>query len=1374
MLTSLQTYSYILIYHRKMRYTIIIFYIVNIIFTVNLYAQFPNYQEHQMAQFDIAKGISSNNILSITEDQYGFIWVGTAEGLNKFDGKNFTTYSEGDNNISLSNNYSQFLTSSADGNIWVATSHGLNIYNYKEDRIQIIMQENDNNSISSNDIICFAEAKNGMWIATYDKGINFYDYEQKKFTKLVLPEIFNSIYVTYIYLDRSNNLWIGTLSSGLYCYSLANHKLSSFQTPRVQEILEDSYGTVWIVADEVFYFDHHSKTIKTLVFENISTPMQATRIEEDNAGFMWVSFTVGLGHFNLRNYYLEKRAVFTEIRQRGRNFNIPFRAVNSIKADRNNNIWVGTFGDGLFMIHNKKDKFGQLTNNPLDHTSLSYNRVLSMASNGNGLYYFATGGGGIDVLDRNLKKINNYAVNKSNSKGLTSNDIFVVLNDKQGNLWCGGSGLSILKKGSSQFISYKSNEKDIEEGILSNNIRAIVETSDNSIWIGTDIGFTRYKNGQFTNDFYKLTKKRLDVRSIVVEGDNLWIGTYGDGLISYNIPTNKLDYYFKHEDFASNYIYGLQRQGDTLCISTRGAGINLFSLKEKKYFAAYNKQNGLKNEYIQAVEFDRYGRIWVASNQGITCIAKNKIRHFDSKDGILRTDFFGSLKILGEKDSETIFFCGNEGVNYFNPNDLPHYNKSSGVLFNSLKIFNQLVRPSSDDIKNNPLTDNIIMSNKIELNSSQSFFSIGFINIDYEYAEHIQYSYKLKGLDTEWNDIGTQQEVSFRNLPAGKYVLMVKSISFDSDNANDNISELEIIIHPPFWQSQIAYLIYFILLCLLLYAIWRFSTLKMRTQHKLNLEKSERQRDEEINQAKLQFFTNISHELRTPLTLVIGPLETMKQKYPSLKDDLSVIIQNGEKLLTLVNQLLDFRKTEMKEMKLKIKYAHISNQIYQIASSFESLSAERKINLSLINTTLDLYGWYDSDFIDKILFNLLSNAYKFTPEGGNITLEISKIVRNDLNWAQIKIADTGCGIEEKDIDLIFKRFYQAETSASRKGTGIGLHLVKNLVELHHGNISVESTLNKGTTFTIDFPIDKESYTDSEIIAPLTSSTNEDDEDLNTETTDLITINDEDMPGKQSDKKNINILVVDDEIAICEYVKQILPSSYHIIFASNGKEALSIINQQDFDVVISDVMMPEMDGIALCEKIKKNIETSHIPVILLTAKSSIESKLEGLKIGADSYISKPFHPQHLQIRVEKLIESRQLFKKKFGLTYNFEVEHLDNPSFDDLLLEKILKHVNKNFSNPELNGDKIAKDLNISRMTLHRKLKLLVGQTTSELIRGIRLKESAYQIENTTNNISDICYAVGFNSPSYFTACFLEQYGMTPSEYLKVNRKNINK
>lgn len=1333
----------------------------------NLSAQSIDYRTHRVNQFDISSGLSSNNILSLEQDQYGFIWVATAEGLNRFDGRNFVSFSKGKDNISLSNNYTQFLKCSNNGNIWIATSHGLNIYNYKADSIQIIL-ENHKNNISSNDIICFSEARNGMWVATYDRGINFFDYRTRKFSKPELPGILSKMKITYIHIDRENNLWIGTLSNGLFRYSLQNKRLSYFNIPRVQEIIQDAYGTVWVAAKDIYYFNKHSQSLAVLAPEGLDKSMYATRIKEDPAGYLWIGFMTGLGYVNLKDHYLHKKTVFTEVRQKGKNYGAPFRAVNSIKIDKANNIWIGTFGDGMYMIHGEKDKFEHLEYNIWDKQSLSSNRISCITSDGKDRFYFGTHDSGLDVFNRNMEKTGNYKRSRSASDGVKMDMVLSILYDSDGNLWCGGDGLSVLRKGKSAFENCHYNINKLKEYSPSNRIYGIVETPDKSIWFATETGLIHYKGGEFTNEFHKRLGRRIDIRSIAVEGNNLWLGTYGDGIISYQTHTGRITFYSNREDVTENYIQTIKRNGDTLCVATQGAGIYLFSVKLRKKIKSFDISNGLKSNYIQAVEFDQYRRMWLVSNQGITCIAKNKIRHFDSKDGISRNEFFGSYKYVQPNGAMTIFFCGNDGVNYFDPNNLPQYSRPHRLIFNSLKIFNQPIRPSQHNYKSNPLTENIIMTEKIELSSNQSFFSVGFINIDYTYIKHMQYAYMLKGIDKDWSNLGTQQEVSFRNLPPGKYVLVVKASNFD-DGENDSMSEMEIIIHPPFWRTNIAYFIYFILFCLVVYAAWKFSTIKMQAQHRLDLEKSERQKEEEIHQAKLRFYTNISHELRTPLTLIIGPLETLRQKYPSLEKEVWGISQNAQRLLQLVNQLLDFRKSELKEMKLKVKYDCITDHIRRIVSSFEGLRAEKKITFSFSSSPMELSGWYDGDFIDKILYNLLSNSYKFTSEEGRIGIEVSGFERDGVQWAGIKVVDNGIGIDDKEIELIFNRYYQAENSNHRKGSGIGLNLVKNLVELHHGAISVTSSLNNGACFCVEIPINKEFYGENETTATPSSKKEEIAEIVEQhEIPEHQKTNQETHKGS---KESINILVVDDEIGICEYIKQILPESYHVIFAMNGREALSILNQQDFDIVISDVMMPEMDGITLCEKIKKNIETSHIPVILLTAKSAIEDKLEGLKSGADSYIPKPFHPEHLQIRVEKLIESRQMFKKKFGKTLSFELEHNENPSFDNLLLEKILKYINKHISDSELNGDKIAKDINLSRMTLHRKLKLLTGQTTSELIRGIRLKEAAYQIENTLKNISDICYEVGFNSPSYFTSCFAERYGMTPTEYLKAKRKN---
>ncbi|OJU37267.1 MAG: hypothetical protein BGN96_04035 [Bacteroidales bacterium 45-6] len=1098
--------------------------------------------------------------------------------------------------------------------------------------------------------------------------------------------------------------------------------------------------------------------------------MYATRIKEDPAGYLWIGFMTGFGYVNLKDHYLHNKTVFTEVRQKGKNYGAPFRAVNSIKIDKANNIWIGTFGDGMYMIHGEKDKFGHLEYNVWDKQSLSSNRISSITSDGKDRFFFGTHDSGLDVFNRNMEKTGNYKKGRTAPDGVKMDMVLSMLYDSAGNLWCGGDGLSVLRKGARSFETCHYNINKLKEYSPSNRIYAIVEAPDKSIWFGTETGLIHYKDGEFTNEFHERLGRRIDIRSIVAEGDNLWLGTYGEGVICYNALTGKIGFFSNRRDITENYIQTIKRAGDTLCIATQGAGIYLLSLKQHKKTKTFDTSNGLKSNYIQAIEFDQYGRMWLVSNQGITCIAKNKIRHFDSKDGISRNEFFNSYKYVQPNGAINIFFCGNDGINYFDPNNLPQYSKSNNLIFNSLKIFNQPIRPSQHGYKSNPLTENIIMTERIELSSNQSFFSIGFINIDYTYIKHMQYAYMLKGIDKDWTNLGTQQEVSFRNLPPGKYVLMVKTANFD-DGGSDSVSEMEIIIHPPFWRTTIAYFIYLILFCFIVYAAWKLSTIKMQAQHRLDLEKSERQKEEEIHQAKLRFYTNISHELRTPLTLIIGPLETLRQKYPSLEKEVWGICQNAQRLLQLVNQLLDFRKSELKEMKLKVQYDYLTDHIRRIVSSFEGLRAEKKITFSFSSSPMELRGWYDPDFIDKILYNLLSNSYKFTPEEGRIGIEVTGLERDSMQWAMIKVIDNGIGIDDKEIELIFNRYYQAENSNHRKGTGIGLNLVKNLVELHHGVISVNSSLNNGASFCVEIPIDREFYGENEAICITPSNKEQIAEPI--EQHELPEQKKPNPEAHKVAKEKISILVVDDEIGICEYIKQILPESYHVIFAMNGKEALSILSQQDFDIVISDVMMPEMDGITLCEKIKKNIETSHIPVILLTAKSAIESKLEGLKSGADSYIPKPFHPEHLQIRVEKLIESRMMFKKKFGKTLSFELEHNESPSFDNLLLEKILKYINKHIADSELNGDKIAKDINLSRMTLHRKLKLLTGQTTSELIRGIRLKEAAYQIENTSKNISDICYEVGFNSPSYFTSCFAERYGMTPTEYLKVKRKKAS-
>lgn len=1329
-----------------------------------------DYTQHRISNYGLSAGMLSNNVLYVEQDRYGFMWIATSEGLMRYNGQDFVPFTKGTTNVSLSHNYTQYLLSNRTGNIWIATSNGLNIYDYRGDSIVILKEDTFDKCISSNDIICFSETAEGIWVATYDKGIDFYSYKTKTFSSLKIPEVITDDYITSVYADTDSNLWIGTLSRGLYCHSLRDKHSHYFAMPRVQSIRQDSYGTIWVAAEKLYYIRKGTNELKTISLKPDNTcHMGITRIKEDNRKMLWIGGVVGLGYMNLDAFYKSGKVDYVEVRQQGKYFGEPFRAVNCITVDRDDNIWIGTYGDGLYMVHNYKDKFRTLEHNVLDDASLSAYKINSVCEDA-GLFYVATLGAGIDVLDSGLRKIANHAVGKPNSAGLKNNNIQTVFVDSKHNLWCGNYGVSVLRRQTGTFTTYLHDSSKPDGSILSNTVNALAESSDGSIWIGTDAGLTRYRDGRFSNDFYHAIGRRIDIRSIVDVGDCLWLGTYGDGIISLHIPTGKLESFSNSENLTLNYIHEIKQHGDTLCATTQGGGLILFSLGRKEIVKVLTEADGLLSNYVQAVEFDKEGKIWLAFNRGISYISPaGKIRHFDSKDGILEDGFYSGYKTIDKEGEETIYFCGNFGVNYFNPADLPQYIQDTRIRFCELKIDNQIVRPNGGSHGRTALQENIILTQAIELSNKESFFSIGFAYPDYNHPQHTSFAYKLENFDSDWNDIGKQHEISFRNLPPGEYTLAVKALHI-GNGAQQQIAKMGITIHPPFYLTPMAYCIYVILFVLLWYGIWRLSTIKMRARHRINMEKSERLKEEEIHQAKLRFFTNISHELRTPLTLIIGPVESLKQKYPAISAELQTISQNAQKLLRLVNQLLDFRKIEMKGVHLKVSYASLTDQIERVISGFDYLRIEKNMTLSFTSSPLKISGWYDADFLEKIISNLISNAYKFTPSRGEINIEVSAKDKNGFEWVLLKIADNGIGIDRKEMEHIFDRFYQVDNTTESKGSGIGLNLVKSLVDLHKGTISVNSAVGKGTCFSIEIPIDRNFYDDSELIGPLCK-----DETTATETLEKKdeTMNPQSAgqnPEKTQmvQKEQINILVVDDEIGICEYIRSLLPD-YHVIFASNGREALSILNQQDFDIVISDVMMPEMDGITLCDKIKKNIETSHIPVILLTAKSSIESKLEGLRTGADSYIAKPFHPQHLQIRVEKLIESRAVFKQKFGKTFSVEVEHNDKPSFDEVLLDKIIKYIDKHKSEPELNGDQIAQKLNISRMTLHRKLKLLTGQTTSQLIRGMRLKEAAYQIEHTTKNISDICYEVGFNSPSYFTACFVEQYGMTPTDYLKIKR-----
>jgi signal transduction histidine kinase/DNA-binding response OmpR family regulator/ligand-binding sensor domain-containing protein len=1321
-----------------------------ILITITCHAQSNiDYSKNEILHFSVADGMTSNDIISITQDNYGFIWIGTAFGADCYQGFNFRSFRYGNGSQCISHNYAQDLLKDKDGNIWIATSNGLNRYMIQSDSIVVNMQKNAKGKLSSNDIVHFAKDifNKGIWIATYNKGVDFYDYQTQSFKPLVLPKSIKFKNLISILEDSQMNLWLGTLQDGLYRYSLKNKNWEHFNTPRVDQITNDSKGNIWFAADRIFVYNLQTKKFRSISFSNRNY-WRCSRVFADNDGRLWIGCFDLLGYLDISTFKFDKEPFINEIKLKGNDWGKSFSIVDALFVDRNKNIWVGTYGDGLYMIRGKEDQFTLLSHNWSNMQQLSSNNVTCAVRDHFGNLFVGLSNSGIDVLDSNL----NFKYNINSKNGLACDNILGLYNDSHNNLWIISrwEGIDLKLAGSSSFKHLST-----ANGLPSNLINCVKESSDGRIYIATEEGLCYLQRGKINTDLIHSTQNRYDIRSIDFEGDNIWAGTYGDGIICYNKKSHKIKSYLT-EDINTKYIYKIIIRGEYIYLSTRGNGLLLFSIPQKRVIKRLDPNTN--NSFFPTFELDNKNDILAASEKGIIYLKNNKATLFNMKSGIQENQFKDSY-VYKEKDgSLTFYFSGYNGLNILSSKKLDEKATDIPVYFTGLKINEQEVRPGEafdGSIKNNPLNDNMMLTRNIELSYNQSNFSIEFSSPVYEQKEAFGYLYYLEGIDNHWIEVGKEPEIKFRNLAPGHYVLKVK------ERNSSKCAELNITIKPPFWNTEWAHFIYFILFVCALYIAWFISTIRMRANHKLKLEKTERQKEEEIYKARLQFFTNISHELRTPLALIISPLESMDQKkYPDISNSLDLITRNARKLMQLINQLLDFRKAEMGRMKLKVRYGNLSQHLQNISASFEGLRTERHITMTFSSTPMSVSGYFDSDFIEKILFNLLSNAYKFTNDEGTISILLrQEVINNKLN-ATIKVTDNGCGIPQKDIQNIFKRFYQSENiNPEKPGTGIGLHLVKDLADLHHGSIRAENNEDRGATFTLTIPIEEGSYSDQELEMPRNSK--EESEERQQE---------ENLKKNQNSNNTICILVVDDEPDMCEYIKGLLRPKYKVLIANNGKEALYILKQEECHIVVSDVMMPEMDGYKLCDKIKTNIDTSHIPVILLTAKADFESKMEGLKTGADSYIAKPFHPQHLLVRIEKLIESRYLFKQRFSQEQNFNTIHIENNPLDETLLKNIIDFINKNLTDAELNGDKIAKGVNISRMTLHRKLKSLVGYSSSELIRIIRLKEAAYQIEHTEDNISDICYKVGFNSPSYFTSCFTKHYNLTPTEYLKNKRK----
>jgi signal transduction histidine kinase/ligand-binding sensor domain-containing protein/DNA-binding response OmpR family regulator len=1308
--------------------------------------------------------LSEGRIQAIFEDDDGILWIGTfGGGLNKynFSTEKFTEYRHYPNDpTSLSDNEVLSILKDRFGNLWIGTyGGGLNKLESgyeKSSFLSFICYKadiNDKSSLSGNEIYSIYEDKKGtIWIGT-NNGLSVYQREKDNFINYTHnPANPNSISrgeVYSIYQDKEGDYWIGTFGGGLIKAVWSGNKLEPFvfihyenipndpksiSDNKITTIYESDEGYLWIgtFVGGLNIFNRETERFtcyKHIVNDPTSLSNNTIHsIYEDNTGIIWIGTYGGGGlnkynrlkeQFNPYRYYLSKP------------MNKTIRSVYQIYEDRSGILWIATY-DGLFKYDRVNGLWKNYTHDSSNPNSVSEDKVISICEDNLGNLWIGTIGGGLNKLDREKEKFVHYKHDPNNPKSLSNNIVLYVYKDKSGTLWIGtyGGGLNKFDAEKEEFLWYKHDPDDLKS-ISDNRVRPIYEDRNGNLWLGTWSGglnkFDREKE-EFTYSKYNPNDSTSisDDNIFAIYEDNsnaLWIGT------------------------------------------TRG--LNKFDRKNE-VFKSYYVKEGLPGGSVCGILEDNNGNLWLSTNQGLSKFNPNteQFKNYDVTDG-LQGNICKIFAYCKTKSGEFIV-GGNDGINIFHPNSLDSNANIPPIIITDFQLFNESV-PVGFDKKSERtiLSNSIIETSELELSYEDKVFSFEFAALDFYAPENNKYAYIMEGFEDNWNYTDAiRRFVTYTNLDPGEYTFRVKG-SNNQGVWNEEGASLKIIILPPWWATTWAYIIYSIVILSIIYFTWKLQLKRIRIKNDYQMSKFEAEKMREVDEMKSRFFANISHEFRTPLTLIFGPAKDVidKTKEPDTKQSVVIIKRNASRLYGLVNQLLDLSKLESGKMKLEASEQDIIPLLKGYVLSFSSLAERKKIKLSFNAAEDNLNVYIDRDKVEKIVTNLLSNAFKFTPEGGKIDFTVERLD----SYAEIRVADSGMGIAAERLDKIFDRFYQVDGSHTRdsEGTGIGLSLTKELVELHKGKIEVESEYGKGATFKVLLPLGKDHLKPEEIAEKSVqekSAVTEDETELIPELEKGKKKSGFDILLETNDKPLL--LIVEDNIDVRKYVISHLEEEYRLLEAANGEEGLRKALEHIPELIISDVMMPKMDGFELCNKLKTDERTSHIPIILLTAKATSKDKIAGYETGADDYIMKPFDAGMLKVRIKNLVEQRKKLSEHFKKEGLIGIEDKEITSIDKRFLGNVVQIINKYIFDVSFNVEILADEISMSRRNLDRKLIALLGESPSDLIKRIRLTQASKLLTTKSGNISEIALEVGFSNPAHFSNCFREQFGITPSDYQK--------
>ena len=1332
---------------------------------------YPSFAQKNQIPFDhltVESGLSQSRIFSIAQDSMGFMWFGTKDGLNRYDSHQFEVFRNNANDsttLSSSQNINALLTDSK-GNLWVGTQEGLNKYLPETNSFKRFLNHpKQNNSLSNNTIRCIYEDREGnIWIGTengLNKLINGENFERFFYKTGNGNGIINTI-VKAIYQDSKNTIWVGT-QNGLISLIQKNNK-------------------------NIFKAYYHNSADKNSVASN-----DITTITEDLNHNLWIGT-----HFNGVDLFDRLTNQFKHLTSNATQNSLSSDVIRKILIDRNGLLWIATL-NGISIYDPVNQKFNNQIHDPENSFSLNQNSIYTIFQDASGSMWVGTFFGGVNVYHPNAVQFEVYK-HYSYKNSLSSNIISAIVEDGDHNLWIGteAEGLNYYDRKTGVFKNFKSNGNDGRNSIKSNLIKAITIDKTGNLWIAayeSGVYFYNPKTNQFKN--YKLDKSQpnsLSANRVTYLAydlqDRLWVGTKGSGLYLYQeksdiftsllnktsdfyIPSKNIGYIFQDSQqkvwiASDDGVFYLPKGGKKFnklkigtydflnhvnCINETAEGKIWFGSNnqglacydaENQKILLYTSQNGLPSNNITGILEDNEGYLWISSDKGLAKLDNGVFKVYDRNDG-LPGNVFNYHSFLKDSKGE-LFFGGYNGMVSFSPENILKNKNAPKMVFTHLRLFNKEVTINDDT---NVLSQALNKVEKIIFSHSQNTFSVDFSAINFVNPQKNKYAYKLIGFEKDWHYVDNPT-ANFSNLPVGEYTLLVKGSNNDGVWSKE-AAALNIMVKPPFWFTWWAYLVYTLLIAGLLYLIVRFLLISTLLK-----------REHDIHQMKLEFFTNVSHEIRTPLTLIVGPLEKLIQDTKedfSLNRQLLIVNRNAKRLMRLVNELMDFRKVESGKMKLKISSDNLVTFTKEIFLSFQQLALQKKIYYTFKSEEEFIEAYFDKDQLEKVIFNLLSNAFKFVPDkNGKITIEISKIEE----FIYVRVKDNGYGIPEESKTKLFTDFYQASEHQKRNsGTGIGLALSKSIAKLHHGDLVLEGIKNS-TSFCLTLQTGFDQFKKEELIGAL----DVDDSSIYQfqSSIDSILNNEPDLKKSYLTGHKPLLLVVDDNTEVRNFIEKSLNPNFIIALADNGVQAFEIAKDKIPDIIISDVMMPEMDGFELCGKIKTDERTRHIPVILLTARSGELNELDGLKTGADIYLTKPFSIQKLLLNIENLLMLQENMREKFTQQFTLQPSDVIIESSDEEFLNKVLKLLEENISNSEFNVNQFAAEIGMSTPIFYKKIKALTGLTVNNFVKSIRLKRAVQLLNQNAGNISEVAYMVGFNDAKYFSKEFRKQFGKTPSSY----------